>query len=546
MKRKTTTMHREQDTKSQSEVVGVVLLLVLSMTAISIIFAFGYPSLTEANEIVSTERSDNEFSLLDARIATTALGASQIQDFTLNIDDGKLVVEPEGARINITQEYPSANESFKNRTLYEAPMGHIVHKKGNGERVAYEGGGVWRSSDNSNSSLMVSTPEFHYEGQTLTLPLFNITRDLNGSSGSGQTAIAGERSNIRVVTEDGTRRMYPISENEQKDYNTSGAPEAFGGLYTTGEVGDPDDSNVENRDNPLTNGTIFVTVESPFYEGWQSYFEQRTEGEVTEVNDSGNKVTMELDVPLEPTDIDSGGIFKDGCLHTSGPDDDCDDTFDGGYKEGVTIPSTDEYIDNVVSDARSSGETWDNNCISGECGGTHDLYYADGSTGSLVVDNDINGDEFQVDDNTVKVAIDNEGDGPVDIGEIDIDEYNESESYRLEILVTGDIEFPANSAPRNTDSMNSTKMIIYQKSDNEIEFRGNQGDDSYGVVYAPDSDVEFRGAPSWKWNGSIVANSMTNRGDPGTVEHGEDMVIKTEIEDPITFLHITENRIEVE
>ena len=99
---------------------------------------------------------------------------------------------------------------------------------------------------------MVSPPEFHYHGETLTLPLIRVTGE---GSASGEPELS-----VRSVNE--TARIYPTP-NESSPY-------------------------------PIEQGRVTVTVESEYYEGWKQYFEARTNGGIT-VDEEAERVTVELE-----------------------------------------------------------------------------------------------------------------------------------------------------------------------------------------------------------------------------------------------------------
>jgi hypothetical protein len=489
--------------KAQSEVLGIVLLLALSMTTIGMIFAFGLPSVNQANDILSDNRIENEFSLLDSRVASTALGASEGQSLSMSVDQGTLAANPNGSYINITQEY-APGSTYDNRTLANVSIGYIRHEKAEGGSIAYEGGGVWKQGPESESTVMVSPPEFYYEGRTLTLPVFDIVN---------RTATTGERSGIQVNSAGDVKTLFPDPE------------------YTPG----PDE---EDKDNPLDNGSIFVTVKSDYYQGWVKYFRSRTETNVTSVDESENKAKVRLEVPIAPPELDKAGVYEDSCTQNGALD--CDDNFES--LEQGSLPSADEYIRNTVDAARSQAASdpdavWDRSCGS-NC--DEPLYYADGTTGSLTID----GETFDVDSNNVTVAVDNQGAGDLTINEVNIDNWDNNSVERLRILATGDITF--NNGARNTDSKNSSKMIVYTESGNLVDFNGNQGADAYGVLYAPGSEVNLNGAPGWTWYGTIAAGEITNNGNPGDFREGSSVDLRPgDTDDPITYLHVTENRVRV-
>jgi len=187
-------------------------------------------------------------------------------------------------------------------------MGKIEYQKNN-EVISYEGGGVWRREEGSNSSSMVSPPEFQYSrrGQTLTLPLFNVTSQARVSASSS--------SNLRVGAE--TDQLFDES--------------------------------------PIVGGTVKARVESDYYRAWADYFDSRTEGDIGEddIDDSNETATVDLEVPIK-TEIDGGHAFQ-GSADA--------DWFDG-------YPSTNEFslgasglIEETINEAQSDNDNSDFGCI---------------------------------------------------------------------------------------------------------------------------------------------------------------------------------------
>jgi cytoskeletal protein CcmA (bactofilin family) len=161
-----------------------------------------------------------------------------------------------------------------------------VYDTGDG-RVAYEGGGVW-TTDADGNSRMVSPPEFHYRGDTLTLPVVQIDGDVRA---------AGPQVQL---------------------------------LATAGET-----DHVDDISNPLSedSGSVYVTVGSEYYEAWGEFMADRTDGKVVEFDHDDETVTVELVVP-SPPEIDQA-------IYTSGTSDsavDIDESLVDSYNSSESPP----------------------------------------------------------------------------------------------------------------------------------------------------------------------------------------------------------------
>lgn len=96
---------------------------------------------------------------------------------------------------------------------------------------------------------MLSSPEFHYRGATLTFPVVRMNQD-------GTTSIASGSPTATIVQVASPTDIYP-------DAGTT-----YSG--TTNEYL-----------NPADNGSVFVDINSEYYEAWAGYFRSRTDGTVT-------------------------------------------------------------------------------------------------------------------------------------------------------------------------------------------------------------------------------------------------------------------------
>ncbi|WP_254840220.1 DUF7289 family protein [Natronomonas marina] len=256
--------------RGQSSPIGVVLLLGLTLTAAVGIVAIGGDAIRDTQSRSEIGQAEQAMSQFDARAAQVALGDSEAQTVSLGGQSGQYRVENDVGRVRLIHENWNGTDcddcedyaSFDNTTddgnttiLYNETLGAVVYESDDTE-VAYQGGGVWRRSPEGDSRL-VSSPEFHYRGATLTFPLVRI----EGSDGaSGQV----------------TARVNRVETAEDVYANTS---ETY-----------PDGST--ELLNPVQNGNVSVEITSDYCEGWRTYFEERTEGDVSDCN--GGTVTAEI------------------------------------------------------------------------------------------------------------------------------------------------------------------------------------------------------------------------------------------------------------
>ena len=243
--------------RAQSEVLGTVLLLGVTILVVGSTVALGSVALTDSQQTADLQRVEGAMTQFDSKASLVAHGESPTQmvqmdvgrtaDFRVDEDAGWMRIEVE------TDE----GENDINETVR---FGAVVYESGS-ETVAYQGGGVWRS--NADGSWMVSPPEFHYRGsggtETLTLPLVTI------EDGDGPLA-----DTVRITdTEQPSERIFP---------SKSGS-------------------------NPLLGGNVTITVESDYAEAWGRFFESRTDASVESLD--GNRTRIRL-----PTEIESSQVTQ--------------------------------------------------------------------------------------------------------------------------------------------------------------------------------------------------------------------------------------------
>ncbi|WP_396613010.1 hypothetical protein ACH9L7_07030 [Haloferax sp. S1W] len=244
-----------RDRSGQTSPLAVILILGITVLGTTAVVTLGGAALDETKQASNAARAEHAMTLFDSKMAITALGDSQSQAVELGgSGDGQYIVRDDTTRLIITHK--NYDEFGSEEEIYNETLGSIEYRDGD-VTIAYEGGGVWRTQDNGTS--MISPPEFHYRGATLTLPLIQVT----GKGGSGRNAVAD-------ITE--LKQADPVYPNSSVSYaNTS-----------------------TNYVNPVRNGTVEVTVESPQYRGWAQFFDDRTEGNIT-VYHSNQSVSVELE-----------------------------------------------------------------------------------------------------------------------------------------------------------------------------------------------------------------------------------------------------------
>ena len=246
--------------KAASEVMGHIIMLGLTVTGISLIMLVGVPSIYSLQDMANVRNAEQAFTVMDSRLSAVVLGNAPIQFLDINLGGGTFAVEPNGTG---TESYIHVNIiTDSGSELITIPMGKIRYHLGD-RIVAYEGGGVW-SKYPSGGSIMLSPPEFHYNGVTLTLPVINV-------SGGGSIGGSGSAT-LKFVKESGTIIVYPDASNS-------------------------------NRTNPVNSsgeGRVYVNITSEFYDAWADYAESL--GYTTISKDETNS-TVNIRLTVVPTTL---------------------------------------------------------------------------------------------------------------------------------------------------------------------------------------------------------------------------------------------------
>jgi hypothetical protein len=242
-----------KDERSQANVLGLTLVFGLVIVGSVVVVAFGASAISDSQETLSVQRAEKAMTQFDSRAALVALGNTDIQRIDFGSDAAaEFDVDKDAGYMRITRENLSSGDTTQ---LVQEDLGAIVYETDT-ESLAYQGGGVWRVS--GDSSVMVSPPEFHFRNGTLTLPIIQLVG--NPSLGSRISVAHNE-----------TLRKYPVSADK-------------------------------DRFNPLTNHKVTVTLKSDYYQAWGTYFETRTDGEVS-YDHANNIANLTLVSPIQQRKI---------------------------------------------------------------------------------------------------------------------------------------------------------------------------------------------------------------------------------------------------
>jgi hypothetical protein len=488
-------------------VIGVVLVLGMVLAGVAVVVGVGATALSDLRSQSAIERGQTTMTQLDTRASMVALGDTPSQTVTFGSDSGRLSVEDRGW-LRVTHANYTGNGH--DETVFNATLGTVSYGTGETE-LAYQGGGIWRTRAGAGAgSTMVSPPEFHYRGATLTLPVVRVT----GGSVDG--------SALQVTPAGPTRRVFP---------NATGP--------TAGtEVGAPYNQTDAAYANPVANGTVNVTVGSEYHQAWAEYFRSRTEGQITDLPGERVRVSLEslagsvgaFAMPQEGNGISVGGFG------TGHPIDDFEITLaaDNAGSNFQTMhwafyadEGSQQFELHFFSDGKCSG---------GPGGGSYsgDLdvsvyYYESGGTSAHEEwqNTSVNvgsNDDFTVDCSSTELTIDLLSDTPLEYGDLQITGSDNKWYYGPEI--------DSRSVPASTSTFDRHGPDTGQYTSGGTEELGVLVN-HYLELLGPQFELEVTDGPG----GSSRIDEGASSGRLEFETGGDGRFI--------TFLHITENRINV-
>lgn len=235
--------------RAEAEVIGHIIILAITILGIGMITLFGVPAIYKLEDMANSKNVEQAFTVLDSRASRVTLGDSPLQVTNIEPGGGTLTVEPNSSR---NPSYIVISSSDFNFTI---PMGRIKYTLED-RIVSYEGGGVWAQYP-GGGTVMLSPPEFHYNGWTLTLPVINV---------SGNASVGGEGTTMVSI-----KKIAPIIKY----------PNASAGMI--------------NPVNGSMIGKVNVNITSDYYRSWADYAGTLSYTNVS-VNDKNKTAIIVLEV----------------------------------------------------------------------------------------------------------------------------------------------------------------------------------------------------------------------------------------------------------
>ena len=484
--------------RGQSEVLGTVLILGLSMAVIGTSLTLGGVAVGDLITDAESTNVETGMAHLSSKISLVALGDSDSQRFSLGaMRAGTLSVQPEAGSIRVYNATGGSRELLNdNRTT----MGALVYA-GEDREIAYQGGGIWTKQ--GNTSRMTSPPEYHYRGTTLTLPIINVT---------GEGAIGGRPSG----------QITPVTVAE----------DAVPGVST-----------------PLESGTIEIEIQSDYYQGWYAFLNDRTEGE-TEIYHSNQTVVSTLTVPdtvTFDTALSVGSIY-DGSGNGNVNNGNGNNGNNGGgnnplgstdYEDNVQHRSAQPLIASKIAEANESNA--DEGCLP-TCDNplTAGTYYVDED---LTLSQDI---EIDTSSGNVTLIVD----GTFDVSEYSITVTGDATPETgVKYYVNNSLHATGNSAVGTDQDAPQADRNVFYIGDGLFDSSTGTGTiDFDAVLYAPDSTLDIAG--NGHFNGSIAVNDVEKIKGSISINYDPDLadttIDLTGAADLLKYLHVSHNEIRID
>lgn len=248
------------DTRAVSDTIGYVMLIAIVFFAVILVTVMAGPVLEAQQESEYMHNTERAFEVFGDNLDAIDRDSAPARATEIRYRGGT-IFSGESTRINVSITTNDGTESFEYNSFpvqYEASAGTIV----------YESGAVIRE-DEGGTSLMTKEPSFAFSEDRVRMSVIRAT-----------------------VVEDVTRL-------DQTGKITLVARELSSGTDLTSKAAPGDDITVE------------ITVESPYYEAWDAYFDEQGLTQ-TNINHDNGTVTYEIstdEVFLRNTHIRIEGEF---------------------------------------------------------------------------------------------------------------------------------------------------------------------------------------------------------------------------------------------
>lgn len=238
-----------------SETLGYSFILGIVIVAVGVLVYIAFPIQLKIQDTAFVESQIQTITMLDGRLSSVAFGTSPMQDTSINLNGGSMRVKNDSVNrliINVS------NTTGAPEKIFDKELGTIEYTL-NDNRIIYENGGLFRIYPDGES-VMLSPPEFYYNGETLTIPIVRV-ENMAMAGGKGMLSVSATQGN---------------------------PPKTIFPNLSTGYLR-----------NPIYGKNITMTLRTDNYKAWKKYVDERTEASAG-TNDITKEVFVKFNV--EPSD----------------------------------------------------------------------------------------------------------------------------------------------------------------------------------------------------------------------------------------------------
>lgn len=481
--------------RGQSEVLGTVLLVGIVVLAALAVAGLALGAFGGTQE--QADREAIEQSLLEFRSSVSAVALEGESHRVVHLEP------PEGAQVTLNETAGSItfahvdykpDQDLDPEELYPPKdLGRLEMRYGD-VLYGFEAGGIFKLEDGHGS--MVAPPKMAYRDLTAIIPVLRLEGE-------------GTKSGPMRISISPGEHILPVYPNTSQNYSA--------------------DEDIA-YENPVMNGSIEITVQSKFYEGWAQFFRQYTDGTV-EVDHENESVTTILRSLQELEFTNAVTVQRE--ISVVGNVD------DGDWREWTYLPDSQPLIDEELVQASADNDNDEVDCLNSTgffnenpCEIPAGTYYFEED---VVLDRDL---EINTTDGNVSLIFD--GDFNVKNHDITVTDPGEDGA---KYYVNNTLEFQGNAAvTTDNPEIESYRNIFIVGGDVLIASEGSGTIDLDAVIYAPNADIETGGTPTFR--GAVYANSLDLHGD-AEVEYDPSLegrpIDLSATPTPVMFLHLTEN-----
>lgn len=522
---------RETRGRGQTAVIAIVLLVgIVAVGSIGILL-LGANATDQSKENAEAERVQNAFIQLEHDVDSVAYSEERATRTNLDLpDDSQGAVRKESSgRIVVKRRNLTTT-----KTVVVKDIGAIIYEE-NGVHYAYQSGAAWRGT--GNETEMLAPPDLEYE----TVDGEDPTVTLQISDLNGKDQISSGEVQVRKISTEA-----PLN----------------------------DVATIDNQ-------VVTISIQSDYYVGWGTYFEERYDNVLVTYDHANDTVELEfgrleIEGEWDKGVISSGDVVTSasGCIHSNvTADGNIDEGGNCGGSDGVAGSTDDDYdgydrldyaLDNIAEDKNTSENRIDLQDWIDTNGSTTTL-----TSGTYFVGEDVTVDgtdlEFDVSSGNVTLVLD--ANMTVDGNDVTITGTSGNDNS-VRVYQTEDLAIGTGSAAVNTGN-NASRLQWYASSESKLS-ASQAGEISMGYYAPRDSDPTgipnhaatshaqipdcldqsvCLGIGSFEYNGAIVAGSVNV--DQGTdlfyddsLENVSPVLVSAGVIPPrIQFLHVAVNRV---